>query len=82
MKQGEKQRRNEKAILTLASNIRKYRLEQKLTITELANLVDVDYSQISRMERGVVNANVSMIFDIAETLKIQPSKLLETQAAN
>ena len=63
--------------MTLANNIRKYRLERNLTIQELANLLDVDYSQISRMERGVVNPNVSIIFDIADVLKIEPDELLK-----
>jgi len=77
MIKGAKQRRNEKAISTLANNIRKHRQEQNLTIQELANLLDVDYSQIGRMERGIVNANISIIFDIAEALKIEPSRLLD-----
>jgi len=72
-----KNKRNEKAIATLASNIRRYRQEQNLTIEQLANLVDVDYSQIGRMERGVVNPNISVIFDIADALGIKPSQLLE-----
>lgn len=79
MIKGRKQRRNEKAILTLAHNIRKYRFEKKLTISQLADMMDVDYSQISRMERGVVNANVSIIFDIANALNIEPFKLLEAE---
>jgi len=78
MQKGEKQRRNEEAILTVADNIRKYRLEKNLTIMELANLVGVDYSQVGRMERGVVNPNVSIIFDIAKALEITPGSLLET----
>lgn len=77
MIKGEKQRRNERAISVLANNIRKYRIEKSLTITGLANMVGVDYSQIGRMERGVVNANVSIIFAIAEALEIPPAKLLE-----
>jgi transcriptional regulator with XRE-family HTH domain len=77
MVKGSKHRRNEKAILTLAANIRKYRQERNLTIEELANLVDVDYSQIGRMERGIVNPNVSIIFDIANALGVEPSRLLE-----
>lgn len=77
IKKGEKQRRNEKAINTLATNLRKYRIEKKLTIEQLANLIGVDYSQIGRMERGIVNANISIIFDIAKALEIEPSKLLE-----
>jgi predicted transcriptional regulator len=52
MAKGVSHRRNEKAISTLAANIKKYRLEKNLTIQELANLLDVDYSQIGRMERG------------------------------
>lgn len=77
MVKGEKHRRNETAISTLAANIRRYRAERSLTIMELANLVGVDYSQIGRMERGVVNANVSVIFDIAEALGVTPSDLLK-----
>ncbi len=79
MIKGEKQRRNQKAILTLANNVRKYRQGKRLTIQELANMIDVDYSQIGRMERGVVNANVSIIFDIAAALEIEPGKLLEKE---
>ncbi|MFD2580867.1 helix-turn-helix domain-containing protein [Pedobacter vanadiisoli] len=72
-----KHRRNEVGIQTLAKNIRKYRKERKMTIQELANELDVDYSQISRMERGIVNPSVSIIFDIAQKLGIEPYKLLE-----
>jgi transcriptional regulator with XRE-family HTH domain len=79
MIKGEKQRRNERAIAALAANIRKYRLERKMTIAELANAVGVDYSQIGRMERGIVNANVSMVFDVAEALGVPASRLLETE---
>lgn len=77
MTKGKPHRRNEEAIATLANNIKKYRLQQNLTIQELANILDVDYSQISRMERGVVNPNISIIFDIADVLKIEPSLLLK-----
>jgi transcriptional regulator with XRE-family HTH domain len=79
MTKGISHRRNEKAIATLANNIKKYRLAQNLTIQELANIIDVDYSQIGRMERGVVNPNISILFDIANALKIQPSQLLEVK---
>jgi transcriptional regulator with XRE-family HTH domain len=70
-------RRNEIAIGILANNIKKYRKSKNLTIQELANILNVDYSQISRMERGVVNPNISIIFDIAGVLGIEPGRLLE-----
>jgi len=77
MIKGGKQRRNETAISTLAGNIRKYRTEKNITIEELANLIGVDYSQIGRMERSVVNPNVSIIFDIAAALGVEPHRLLQ-----
>jgi len=77
MAKGISHRRNEKAIMTLANNIRKYRIEKGMTIQELANLLDVDYSQIGRMERGVVNPSISIIFDIAQILGIHPSEFLK-----
>jgi len=77
MAKGNRHRRNDVAITTLANNIKKYRKEKNLTIQELANILDVDYSQIGRMERGIVNPNVSIIFDIAKALEINPSQLLE-----
>jgi transcriptional regulator with XRE-family HTH domain len=40
----------------------------------------VDYSQVSRMELGTVNTNISMIFAVAEALEIEASKLLKENA--
>lgn len=72
-----KHKRNEKGIAILAKNIKKYRKERKLTIQGLALELGVDYSQISRMERGIVNPSVSIIFNIADFLQIKASQLLE-----
>lgn len=75
-----KHRRNEKGISILANNIKRYRKERKMTIQELANRLDVDYSQIGRMERGIVNPSISIVFDIAEVLEIRAYQLLEEQS--
>jgi transcriptional regulator with XRE-family HTH domain len=68
-------RRNETAIALLAQNIRKYRKAKNLTVAGLAFLLDTDYSQISRMERGKINFSVSLIFDLAKALEILPEQL-------
>jgi transcriptional regulator with XRE-family HTH domain len=70
-------RRNETAIAILARNIKKYRKAKDLTIQELAFLLEVDYSQIGRMERAKINFSVSLIFDVADALQIKPGQLLE-----
>lgn len=77
MADNKKHRRNQEGIQILADNIRKYRKEKGMTIEQLANELEVDYSQISRMERGIVNPNISIVFDIAEALKIKAYQLLE-----
>lgn len=77
MAKEQKHRRNEEGIRILAKNIRKYRKKKSMTIQQLANELDVDYSQIARMERSVVNSNISIVFDIAEVLKIKAHQLLE-----
>lgn len=79
MNKGGTRRKDEVAIKLVGDNIRKYRIAKNLTILELATLVDSEndlYSQISRMELGKVNTNITMIFAVAKALGIEPHKLL------
>jgi transcriptional regulator with XRE-family HTH domain len=71
------QLRDISAIAILSNNVRKYRIARNLSQESLANLVGIEYSQISRIERGIINTSVSVIFAIAKALEIQASKLLE-----
>jgi transcriptional regulator with XRE-family HTH domain len=73
-----KRRRDQNAINTMAKNVRKYRKEKNLTMLALANIADLDYAQLGRMERGLANSTVSTIFSIAAALDIKPAQLLET----
>jgi transcriptional regulator with XRE-family HTH domain len=72
-----KQLRNTIAIKVLADNVRKYRMALNMTQEALANTIGIEYSQISRIERGVINTSISVIFALAEALQIEPAKLLE-----
>ncbi|TSJ37380.1 helix-turn-helix transcriptional regulator [Mucilaginibacter corticis] len=74
-----KGRRNEAAILILAQNVRKYRIAAGLTIMQLANKMDTDYSQIGRIERGLSNPSISTLFDLATALNIHPADLVEEE---
>ncbi|MDN3584393.1 helix-turn-helix domain-containing protein [Mucilaginibacter flavus] len=74
-----KARRNEEAILILAQNVRKYRKVAGLTLMELAVKLNTDYSQIGRIERGILNPSISMVFDIATVLAVKPSQLVEEE---
>ena len=65
------------AISVLSKNVKRFRAKNGLTQEELANMADIEYSQISRIERGVINTSVSVIFAIAKALQVKPSELLE-----
>jgi len=69
--------RNEDQLKVIGTKIRKHRLNKGFTQIELAfECGDIDWSQISRMERGVVNFSISYLLLIAEKLDISPKELL------
>ena len=69
--------RNDKQLSIIGEKIRKARHAKGLTQAELAfECGDKDWSQISRMERGLVNFNISYLLLIAEILEIPPKELL------
>jgi len=72
-----KQFRNDEALKIIGANIRKYRLAKGLTQIELAfECGDIDWSQISRMERGLVNFSISYLLQVAHVLNISPKEIL------
>lgn len=72
-----KQFRNDEQLKLIGENIRKHRLSKGFTQSELAfECGEKDWSQISRMERGLVNFTVSYLLIVAEILEIPPKELL------
>lgn len=71
------QLRDKEAIAILASNVRKYRIAKNLSQEALANMAGIEYSQVSRIERELLNTSISVVFALANALEIEPSKLLE-----
>ncbi len=61
-------------LIEFGNNVRKLRLSKGLTQEQLANELGVEISQISRIERGVVNTSVTTIYAISQTLKIDSSE--------
>ncbi|WP_183556467.1 helix-turn-helix domain-containing protein [Mucilaginibacter sp. SP1R1] len=68
---------------TLAKNIglnlKRLRLEQNLTMQSLANLADIEKSQIVRIETGKVDAKASSLYNLALALKIDIKELFELE---
>ena len=69
--------RKDDQLKIIGQKIRKFRLAKNLTQNDLAFMCgDKDWSQISRMERGLVNFSISYLLLIAEQLEISPKDLL------
>jgi len=69
------QARENKFIKALGKRIRELRLQEGLTQQQLAFEAGLELSQISRIERGIINTSASQLFIIAKTLDIHPKEL-------
>ena len=69
--------RDNKGINAFGNRVREVRKEKRLSQEELSYLADVEHSQISRIERGVINTSLSQVFQIARALKIHPKELFD-----
>jgi DNA-binding XRE family transcriptional regulator len=69
--------RREKELIALGKHLRSIRMKKKLTMKELADMTDIDHSQISRIERGLISTSVSQLFAIAESLEINIKDLFD-----
>jgi len=69
--------KNDQLITVFGRNVLKHRKQRGLTQQALADLCDVDYITISRIERNISNTTISTIAIIAKALDIDPSELLK-----
>jgi len=57
--------------------IRQERNKQKLTQEELANKANLHWRYIQRIEKERMNISISVFYDLAQALNINPVKLLK-----
>ncbi len=69
--------KDKKEVKLLGQKIRETRIAKGLTQEELANNCDIEISQISRIERGVICTSVFNIFLIAKKLKVNVKDLFD-----
>lgn len=69
--------RDDKLIKKLGARIRKLRKKRALTMMDVSNKSGVDYVQISRIERGIINPGISHIGLLAKVLKIELKDLFD-----
>lgn len=67
--------RNDAYLKAFGENLRKLRKKQGLTMMELAFEAEIEYSQVAKIERGVINTTVSTVQNLATALVLQPHEL-------
>ena len=68
---------NETYIRAFGENLRKIRQNKKMSMQILAYTINVEYSQISRIELGKINTSISTIYEIAQALDVPVKDLFE-----
>jgi transcriptional regulator with XRE-family HTH domain len=65
-------------LIGFGNALRELRLAKGFTQEQLANELGVEISQISRIERGVINTSVTTLYAITKALKIDASELFKS----
>lgn len=69
-------------MVRIGNNVRKYRMERKLTQDELAERVGVNVSAITRIEGGTRMMSVPLLYNMAVTLNVGTDSLLQEENNN
>lgn len=69
--------RHEEKLKVFGAHVRQLRRQKGLSIQALADLCNIEYSQLSRIERGIINTSLSNVFAIAEALDIRSKELFD-----
>lgn len=62
-------------IIAFGKNLKKIRKDKGFTQEQLANDLDIEISQISRIERGIINTSIGNVNAIARILKVDIREL-------
>jgi len=62
---------------SFGEQIERLRTEQNLSFRQLAQRCDLDYSDISKIEKGERNIQLSTVLQLAKGLGIHPKKLFD-----
>lgn len=64
-------------VLKIGSTIRRHRMDRNLSMEKVALESGMEYSQIRRIERGIINTTIFQIYRISKTLKIPIKELFD-----
>lgn len=68
---------SEKILILFGKQLKKLRTERKLSYRELAQRCNVDYSDISKIEKGQIRIQLPTIYELSLGLEVHPKKLFD-----
>lgn len=63
--------------IKFGKQIEKFRVDQNLSYRQLAQRCDIDHSNISKIEKGEINIQLSSMLQLAKGLNIHPKEFLD-----
>ena len=63
--------------IAFGNHLRKLRIEKGFGMREFALHVDMEYSQLSKIERGVINPTIATVLILAEGLGVSHTELFD-----
>lgn len=68
---------NEEYCKAFGNQLRKLRQDKGLSMRQLAAEADMEYSQLSKIERGVINTTISTVHSLALALGVTEKSLFD-----
>jgi len=68
-------------LILFGKQLKKIRKDQKLSLRELALRCEIDYSDISKIEKGLRNIQLSTVLELSKGLNIKPKELLDFEVS-
>lgn len=72
---------NEAFVKAFGENLRRLRIARGFSMREFANMADMEYKQLSLIERGMINTTISTAFALADALEISHQELFDFKIA-
>ncbi len=69
------QKKTKHFVVELGTRIKAIRCEKGLTQAQLAADIDIEISQISRIERGVINTSIGNLYNLSIALNVKLSEI-------
>lgn len=69
--------KDEEWLLSLGKRIKGYREKKGLSLRKLADMADIDFGQLYKIEKGETNPSVSIIKSIADALGVKMGKIFD-----